>query len=368
MNRTIGILGMMVGAGVLMWVLAREPIRVGAARGKADAVEAAAGPESPELEPAAAAAREAVAGQKPLSAAEGRTRHNLTAGQVFRFEEEPDRDPAVPIEGHVHVPVEWELEGFQLELRLMEGLDHHAKNFSTTLAGDELAELAHAPGYFAFSAAGAPGRYRLLLPELAHREFFDVGPGGRTDLRIEAPLPRVVLARCFDAASGAALAPSRASVRWFGAEREGGQINRAAEAAWREELQAWRILAPRETVALTAHGKGYFDARASVPVAEGTNEVRLELDVSYELRLELRENGKVLPWNAALRPRLMPAGGQPDHVTIGIGGNTCRLVQRAGGPYSLEVETPAGYRTIPPVLLELDGPETHHTLELVRLR
>ena len=155
-------------------------------------------------------------------------------------------------------------------------------------------------------------------------------------------------------------------MRWFGAEREGGQINRATEAAWKEELQAWRILAARETVDLTAHGEGYFDARASAAVGEGTSEVRLELALAYELVLELRENGKLLPWNAALHPRLVPAGGQPDHVTVGISGRSCRLVQRAGGAYSLEVVTPPGYRSILPVIVELAGPRTERVIELVR--
>lgn len=366
MKRSVGILAMLVGAGVLLWVLAREPIRGGTARGKAEAAESPAGPDLPEFAQAVAA-REPVAGPKPTQTVPFPPLQKLTAGQVFRLDPEPKEGPEVRIEGLVHVSVEWELEGFQLELRLVEGLDHHAKNFTTTLAGDELVELPHAPGYFVFSSEGAPGRYRLLLPELGHQEFFDVGPGGRTDLRIEAPLPRVVLARCFDAASGAALAPERVSVRWFGAEREGGQINRAAVAAWKEELQAWRVLAPREVVDLTAYGEGYFDARASAPVAEGTSEVRLELATAYELRLELRESGELLPWNAALRPRLVPAGGQPDHVTVGIGATSCRLVQRAGGPYSLEVDTPAGYRPILPAIITLDGPRTEHVIELVRL-
>lgn len=367
MKRTVGILGMMVGAGGLLWVLMREPERGGTTRWRADTVEAAAGPAAAELEPAAAA-REAVAGPRPLWTVEPPARRKLTAGQVFRFEEEPEGDPRVPIEGLVHVPVEWELEAFQLELGLMEGLDHHAQTDARTLAGHELVELSHAPGYFTFSSRGAPGRYRLLLPELAHQEFFEVGPGGRTDLRIEAPLPRVVLARCFDAASGAALTPERVSVRWFGAQREGGQINRAVEAVWKEELSAWRVLAPAEVVDLTARGAGYFDERARVPVAEGTSEVRLELATAHELRLELRENGKLLPWNPELRPRLVPAGGQPDHVTVGLGGNYCRLLQSAGGPYSLEVVTPSGYRPILPVIVTLDGPRSEHAIELVRLR
>ena len=64
----------------------------------------------------------------------------------------------------------------------------------------------------------------------------------------------------------------------------------------------------------------------------------------------------------------MPAGGQPDHVTVGIGATSCRLVQRAGGAYSLEVVTPPGYRPILPVIVELEGPRSEHVLELVRLR
>ncbi|MEQ1894151.1 MAG: hypothetical protein ABL998_16540 [Planctomycetota bacterium] len=363
MKRTVGILGMLVGAGMLLWVLAREPLRGGTARGRADAVEASAGPESPELEPVATV-REPVAGPEPRQVGKVPTRLEVTARGARSLQGVLE----VPIEGLVHVPVEWELAAFQLELRLLEGLDHHAQTGSRTLAGHELVELPHAPGYFTFSSRGAPGRYRLLLPELAHQEFFDVGPGGRTDLRFEAPLPRVVLARCIDAASGAPLTPAQVSVRWFGSAREGGQINRAIEAAWKEELQAWRVLAPREAVDLTAHGAGYFDARATAPVAEGTSEVRLELAAAYELVLELRENGELLPWNAALRPRLVPAGGQPDHVTVGIGATSCRLVQRAGGPYSLEVDTPAGYRPILPVIVQLEGPRSEHVIELLRLR
>jgi hypothetical protein len=44
----------------------------------------------------------------------------------------------------------------------------------------------------------------------------------------------------------------------------------------------------------------------------------------------------------------------------------CRLVQRTGGPYLLEVKTPVGYQPIAPVMVELDGPLNEHVIHLVR--
>jgi hypothetical protein len=397
MRRVAGIGALAFVLGMALWLLARERPRPEAAKRLVPSEEAPPTEGAPELVPTGSV-REAIVGASAASKEWLASRTGavtfpielkVSSGQTILIPDEPtstvERVADVPIAGVLHVPMEWELESFQLELRpldeprssiyarselLPSGVIHvsgGSGSYRALLGSEELVELPHAPGYFHFSMQGQPGRYELFLPELAHRESFDVGPQGRTDLRIEAPLPRVVLARCYEAANGAALVPPRVGMRWSGSAREGGQIHRAAAAVWKEEVQAWRILAPTVDLDLSAFGEGYFDARVSVPVAEGTSEVRLELAASFELRLELRENGKLKPWNVALRPRLVPAGGQPDHVTVGIGATSCRLVQRAGGAYSLEVDTPQGYRPILPVIVELDGPRTEHVIELVRL-
>lgn len=266
-----------------------------------------------------------------------------------------------PIEGLLLVPEAWGRAHVRVELHLV-------SQESSWSEARELYPLPHAPGFFPFAFHGRlPGEYRLQVPELEHLTNFVVAPGGRTDLRIEVPPPRIVLVRAFDAASGAERTPAEVEVRWRGVQSQGG-FRTLRPASWDETRRAWCIVAARGALELTARGKGYLETREELEDDEGPREVRLELAAAYELVLELRRDGAVVGWDPSLRPRLVPAGGQPDHVSVALADNRCRLVQRAGGPYLLEVDTPAGYRTIAPLLLELGSQHTHHTVELVSVR
>jgi hypothetical protein len=367
MKRTIGILGMLVGAGVLLWVLMREPERAGTAW-KGGAVESAENAPLSELVPATAA-REPVAGLEPRQVVRIPTHQSVIAGQVIRFEDlqEPGQVPEVPIAGLVHVPEAWELSEFQLMIQLLEGLDPTIPSRSTTLASRyDLEPLPHAPGYFSFAVEGGPGRYRFFLAELAHETIVDVGLAGCTDLRIEPPEPQVLRVECVESASGAMLLPGRVRVRWTGVVDDGLRINRLVDATWKDELGVWLILAPKQSLKVMAEGEGLLGASTVVAAPEEAADVTLKLAPAFELSLALHEAGKPVPWNPELRARLVPAGGQSDEHTVALSAMRCRLVQHAGGPYLLEVTTPEGYQPIAPVMIELVGPKTEHVVHVVR--
>jgi len=268
----------------------------------------------------------------------------------------------VPIEGLLIVPEAWQRAHLRIELRRL-----RSPELEGWSQGRDLSQLSHAPGFFPLAFTGEPGEYQLEVPELGYLENFEVGFGGRTDLRFEASAPRIVLVRAFDAATGTARTPDEIEVRWWASGSE-ARIRTARFAGWDDARGAWRIVTPRSALELSARGAGYLETSLQVPDSQESCEVRIELAAAFELVLTLSERGERIPWNPALRPRLLPAGGQPDHVSVGVSENVCRLVQRAGGPYALEVATPAGYRPIAPVLIQLEGPHTHHTIELVPLR
>lgn len=354
MKRTLVIAVLLAVASGLIWRLSRPQAR-----------QSVAGAEPPPEEPLAFAEQPLL----PALPVEAPEAGRQPATQPPRPIERPDverpvpaapvaRANRVPIEGLLIVPEAWERPHVRVELRIV----------SLESAWSEsrvLDPLPHAPEFFPFAFLGLPGEYRLQVPELDRRADFVVGPGGRTDLRIEVAAPRIVLVRAFDATSGAERTPAEVGVRWVQGKDE---RRTAREAEWDPVRGAWRIVAARGALDLTARGAGYLETRQHVEDSEEPREVRLELAAAYELVLELRRDGAVVSWDPSLRPRLVPAGGQPDHVSVALADNRCRLVQRAGGPYLLEVDTPAGYRTIAPVLLELGRQHTHHVVELVAVR
>jgi len=355
---------MVLVAGVLAWVFGRgDPARTARTSG---AVQATQGDEE-ELEPPLELASAALAGEgseeestserRPLPAAPAR---------AARPTRTTPRADSVPIAGLVHVPEAWELSEFQLMIQLLEGLDPVPSRSTTLASRYDLEALPHAPGYFSFAVEGVPGRYRFYLAELAHETVVDVGLAGCTDLRIEPPEPRVLRVECVESASGAMLLPGRVRVRWTGVVDDGLRINRLVDAAWKDELGVWLILAPKQSLKVLAEGEGLLGASTVVAASEEAADVTLKLAPAFELSLALHEAGKPAPWNPELRARLVPAGGQSDEHTVALSAMRCRLVQHAGGPYLLEVTTPEGYQPIAPVMIELVGPKTEHTVHLVR--
>jgi len=360
LKRAGWIVGLLAAGALVVWLRRAEPERESVARGEASAerdgveVEAAV-VASPSLREPVAEVRRST---EEALAVRAREQTRRIRGVTL------DATEGVPIEGLVFVPLEWELADFELEVRLVEPLDHHGGGMTTTLERREL-EPTGVPGSFRFALPDVPpGRYQVTVVELAHSEFLDVGPRGLFDARIVAPPPRVLVARCFEEGGGAELTGAEARVTWEGSPDERHRIVRPVAAEWDPEARGWSMRVPETRVVLRASGPGLLGAELVVETGQGSREVRLELARTYDLRVILHEDGRWTRWPEGWVPRLVPLEGQRDLVSVRVGTRGLVLVKRAPGLYRLELPDIAGRRPFEARVVELVEPRQEVVLEL----
>jgi len=275
--------------------------------------------------------------------------------------------PKVPLAGVVVVPPAWELSDFVLTLEVL-GAPLDGGDDRKELPSVRMSPVPEEEGALAWTAGDVlPGRYELALGQLEYSISFEVGPGGRSDVRFEVPPPGTVSVEVVDTDTG-----ERAEIEhisWACRRPQwvttGGLENVGPD----PETGRFEFRAPQCEIMVSTTGGGYGWANASVDVGPGTNEVRLEVRRTIAITLCLRDGETPVPWPSdfRLRPEALD-GGAGRGVTWTTRNGRRSVDVDLPGRYCFEMPAIAGYEAIPPQVVEvLAGQRTlEHVVQLVR--
>jgi hypothetical protein len=290
-----------------------------------------------------------------------------TRASVTLTLKDPGPRAAVPLEGTLVLPTEWELGAFTLEFEL-HGTPLGGGDGRFTLESGYMQREGAASSEWRWSKEDVqPGRYEVLLREVSFRAILEVGEAGLRDARVVVPPPCVVLVQCIDEDTG--LDVPDANVSWVGALPKGVRGWSNEEAKWDESARRWRFRAPQGEVHVSVHGGRYARAGEKVQARPGTNDVIVRLGRPTGLRVVLRDGQTDIPWSSSgdRHPQLESAEGQESYSSWSTGGGKITLHKREPGLYTLKVPEIPGFEPVPPVQVRLEkGVEKEHVVELVR--
>jgi hypothetical protein len=300
----------------------------------------------------------------------GTTQVEIVAGQSTLAEltiQAPQRAARVPLAGTLRIPAEWELGSFALRFEL-QGTDLGGGSGQFRIPREQMQSVAESPTLYSWKAPDVqPGRYEVLLPDLAFSVVLDVPAQGLVDVRIEVPPPAEIEVSCVDDVTGVFL--GGAKVAWRCKPPEGVHSWSFTSAAWDAQRNCHYFQGPVGHLLVSADCPNYARNESTFEAALGTNAIELRLKKLCGLKPILRDGETEIPWGGGLRPQLEAAEGQAEYSSWSTTGSAITLLKIDSGLYTLKIPQIPGFEPVADELVRLEkGQVIEHTVHLVRAR
>ncbi len=275
-------------------------------------------------------------------------------------------DTSVALGGEVVIPEEWGTKDFLLLVVKLLDPPLGGREGIRRLAAGEMRPDAERAGVWHWRLEGLQaGRYELEVFRFYYSVSLLVPETGLEDVRIEVPKPCEARVRVVDAQSGADADVEM--VIWNCRRPEWVHGGGCSPAEWDADARSWRLRAPRGEVELHTRGGDYKELDKLVDLREGTNEVVLEVQRQYSVRLKLVQAGTPVPWPKIVQVKLRPKeGGEEQSFWDSGGGAAFLVVFDHPGKWIVTLPEISGYESVPPFDVRVDpGHASEQTIELV---
>lgn len=198
-----------------------------------------------------------------------------------------------------------------------------------------------------------PGDYWLHVAPVQHRQRFTVPDSGLTDLVVELAEVAHVVVDLRDAVTGDAVAARRAG--WSNEADLGLSDNVRLDARIDPRAGTVSFTALAGPVALDVEASGYLPASLELELVPGDNHRVLELSAALGLRIEVREQGALMPlddvfWRGI---KIEAPGGAPFPMRQGRSSRRATFYYQQPGTYRISFPRLEGFAEVPPREVEV---------------
>ncbi len=263
------------------------------------------------------------------------------------------KPPAVPLAGEVHVPPGWPRKGLLMSLGLRDArLIGQSNVYPVFTPTRGLKPVPDKPNTWSFDAGKVQaGRYRISFPRYEYATFLTLGPEGMTDLRIDVPKPRMVRVLVEGDRDGSE--PFLTSIAWRrpAVQKLNSWSHQSAKRT--SGTQPFEFRAPDGPILIRASGQAYRCKEQPFEVAAGTTQFTLRVKPTAHITVRFLAGDKAIPhdwdWNCDMKP--VSEGAEV--VSWGTCDEGLRVTVSGPGVYKLTMGQIAGYRTVPPLEIEV---------------
>jgi hypothetical protein len=272
--------------------------------------------------------------------------------------------------GTVKLPREWNIANFAFGVRYT-GAAQGDKQTDETFYSEDLRRVPGEEDTFEWSIEQADvGPYRISLGEPPAFLRFTLGPQGASGVRFVVPPPTDVSVFPIDEVTGKPVLISK--LAWTPKSPDGSTEMAYEYIERRTEAGTFQLRAPVGDVFLSYFGDDgpYAEARVSVTLIPGTNEVRLPLARVCGLLIECRDGEQRIALPDQWRFKIERDAAEEDVYTRSGPGLALRVLVSAPGEYKLSVtgESPMYLVPTPRAVQVAGGEFTPVVLDLQRKR
>ena len=262
--------------------------------------------------------------------------------------------PPVPFRGTLHLA---QPHGPSVSLLVKRVGGPRLREGDQSVVRHEELEAAGDGRTFAWDAGQvSPGRYLVRVDPLQVARFFDVGPDGETQARVDVGELTEVEVRVVERPSGETLLLD--SIAWSrGTPREAGvwQLESVDRAATEE---TFHLVVPTGLLGLSAHSPLHGGGSKWVELGPGRHTLELEMRRLESLEVVFQDGETRVPWDWSMRVRAERIGGDGEGRVGGERGGVLTVVVPEPGPWRLAFSDIAGFEPIEPVEVVVRAGET----------
>lgn len=254
--------------------------------------------------------------------------------------EAPAAAIVAPLSGTLIVPAAWEIPRNSVTLRRMTPSVTGARAASS-FKGNRLSEVPGKEGHFVFANPELEvGTYVITHAQLNWKQVFEHPPEGTLDYRLEVPPPVGVTVRVVQ--EGTSETPEEIErVIWCPVRPDGVEFGSMATVGKDADTGLFHFRVPRGKFTASARQAGFASEDVVLDTASGS-EFTLSVQPLAVCHVELRSEGKLVPWPDTYSLAVIDPTGKAGTVGLAMG----------GAERWFRVETPGVYRVQGP---EVDG-------------
>lgn len=263
----------------------------------------------------------------------------------------PPPDP-VPLAGTLFIPAEWGAIEAQLNVKPERGL-HFGPKDEIHIDVRDMEHSSAEPGLLSWTAGKLPpGVYSLSLGNLGFERTIHLGSEGDLNERIVVDPPADVTVHLVDAMTGDPAPIDR--LLWYRAGASFDSGSNAQTSPSEAATAGIRFRAPIGALELHVWEQPYDLRRERVDVRAGKNEFTLKLERECGVRLRLRCQGAVIPWDdEAFHVGFRRLDGKGGNHGWGEEEGAQRFTLTSPGRYRVTFGKFPGFKAVPPKELDV---------------